>query len=503
MPVAVVRLANYVQARMPDVDCHVIEASVVFGQPVSIDGERKVFADLFDYLDRLVGSNPLFGLSTFANRDVVHALPIAQEIKRRYNAPILLGGYAASTCAQLVAQEYADLFDGICVGAGEETITAALQRLDGPNISNRDEIPNLVFMDQDTLHENPRTPAPALASFPPLDLSVLHAAHVYEQLPYFGTAGCPFKCDFCYEPWMYPGYDKNHVDKIVRDLNHAMSVMETPLVSFVDPLFGGDKKQTIPLLDAMRGSDIRFTFYTRVDVLDRETFAALGDNCNLMFVGLEAVTEGALVYMNKTHNVEQYMAKMDETMKLAFEFGVTPQIGLIPNYPLNRRADVDQIFGYLDHLRTLPDEMDEQGPGFFTTPFGYHIWPGLPHYRDLNMLESMGMTHAPAFDAEHHGIPVDLRLRRDVMNASKSYTHDDFISDKFKLYGRAHKTPLAHQNLGNYNLGFMNARMKQIVRLDGKPLRWVDESQQVLDVSAMYVERLMGRPSQIAAPAFT
>ena len=140
---------------------------------------------------------------------------------------------------------------------------------------------------------------------------------------------------------------------------------------------------------------------------------------------------------------------------------------------------------------------------FFTTPFGYHIWPGLPHYRDLNMLESMGMTHAPAFDADHHGIPVDLRLRRDVMNASKSYTHDDFISDKFKLYGRAHKTPLAHQNLGNYNLGFMNARMKQIVRLDGKPLRWVDESQQVLDVSAMYVERLMGRPSQIAAPAFT
>ena len=126
--------------------------------------------------------------------------------------------------------------------------------------------------------------------------------------------------------WMYPGYDKNHVDKIVRDLNHAMSVMETPLVSFVDPLFGGDKKQTIPLLDAMRGSDIRFTFYTRVDVLDRETFAALGDNCNLMFVGLEAVTEGALVYMNKTHNVEQYMAKMDETMKLAFEFEVTPQM---------------------------------------------------------------------------------------------------------------------------------------------------------------------------------
>ena len=178
MPVAVVRLANYVQARMPDVECHVIEASVVFGQPVSVEGELKVYADLFEYLDGLVGPNPLFGLSTFANRDVVHALPIAKEIKRRYDAPVLLGGYAASTCAQLVAREYDDLFDGICVGAGEETIAAALMRLDGPNISNRHEIPNLVFMDQDTLHENPRKAAPALSSFPPLDLSVLHAAHV-------------------------------------------------------------------------------------------------------------------------------------------------------------------------------------------------------------------------------------------------------------------------------------------------------------------------------------
>ena len=89
------------------------------------------------------------------------------------------------------------------------------------------------------------------------------------------------------------------------------------------------------------------------------------------------------------------------------------------------------------------------------------------------------------------------------MNASKSYTHEDFMSDKFKLYGKAHKTPLAHQNLGNYNLGFMNARMGQIVRLDGKPLRWVDDAQQVLDVGAMYVERLMGRPTKMTAPELT
>ena len=114
-----------------------------------------------------------------------------------------------------------------------------------------------------------------------------------------------------------PGYDKGHLDHIIRDLDTALNVLETPLISFVDPLFGGDKKQTLPLLDALRGNDIRFTFYTQVDVLDEEVFAALGDNCNLMFVGLEAVSESSLIYMNKTHNAEQYIAKMGETMRLA------------------------------------------------------------------------------------------------------------------------------------------------------------------------------------------
>ena len=145
--------------------------------------------------------------------------------------------------------------------------------MDGPHLRNRHEIPNLVYFEDGEVKQNPRLAAPKLADLPPLDLSVLHRAESYEQLPYFSTAGCPFTCDFCYEPWMYPGYDKNSLEKVLSDLDSALSTLNTPLVSFVDPLFGGDKKQTIPLLDALRGSDIKFTFYTRVDVLDEATFA--------------------------------------------------------------------------------------------------------------------------------------------------------------------------------------------------------------------------------------
>ena len=315
MPVAVVRLANHVQRVLPDVDCHVIEAPVVFGQPINEEGEAKVHEMIYDYLDRLIDGDVLIGFSTFANRDVVHALPLAQGVKARYRCPVILGGYAASTCAELVAKEYPEFFDGICVSAGEAALVAALERMDGPHLRNRHEIPNLVYFEDGEVKQNPRLAAPKLADLPPLDLSVLHRAESYEQLPYFSTAGCPFTCDFCYEPWMYPGYDKNSLEKVLSDLDSALSTLNTPLVSFVDPLFGGDKKQTIPLLDALRGGDIKFTFYTRVDVLDEATFA-MSENCNLMFVGLEAVNS-SLVYMNKTHNSELYIKKMGETMRLS------------------------------------------------------------------------------------------------------------------------------------------------------------------------------------------
>ena len=52
-----------------------------------------------------------------------------------------------------------------------------------------------------------------------------------------------------------------------------------------------------------------------------------------MFVGLEAVSDSSLVYMNKTHNSELHIKKMGETMRLSFKYGA-PQICIIPNYPL-------------------------------------------------------------------------------------------------------------------------------------------------------------------------
>ena len=176
--------------------CH--RGSVVFGQPVNEAGEAGVHQMIYEYVDRLVDNDVMIGFSTFANRDVMHSLPLAQEMKKRYNCPILLE-VTASTCAELVAESYPDLFDAICVSAGEYALLAALDRMDGPSLTRREEIPNIVYWENNQICKNERQPAPNYRHSSPRPF-VLHDAHCYEQLPYFSTAGCPFTCDFCYEP---------------------------------------------------------------------------------------------------------------------------------------------------------------------------------------------------------------------------------------------------------------------------------------------------------------
>ena len=492
LPVAVVRLCNWVQRARPETECHVIEGTVAYGQPVTEAGERKVFAQLFAQLDGLVDDRTLVGFTTFANRDVVHALPLAREVKRRYGVPVVLGGYAASTCARHVAATWPDLFDGVVESAGEEAVIALLDGMDGPKLGDLSKVPNLVYFDGTEVRANPKRPAPRLEACPPLDLSPLYHPESYELLPYFASAGCAFECDFCFESKIYPGYDKNQVDNVVRDIDLALfdGPMRARHVSFVDPLFGADRKRAIPLMDAMRERGLRYTFYTRADVLDDSLFPRMAGHCGLMFLGFEGASVESLEYMNKTGRPDRYLANMFHTVERCFAHGITPQIGVMPDYPMNTRRDVDAILPVLDQLEVLHDRTDANGPGFLMTVFNYHIWYGSPHHEQLADLESKGLEWRPGFADTHHGEPVSLELRRDVIRPSPEYSPEDVQVDRGRLYGAARMTPLANDHLKNYVVGYSNSREGRHVRVDGKPMRWTDDDRDVIDLRGMFEERL-------------
>lgn len=499
MPVAVARMCNWLQRERPDVECHIIDGHMSYGQPINEAGERKVQKKLLNGLDELVDDRTLVGFSTFANREIVHALPLARAIKERYGSPIVLGGYAASTCPDLAATSYGELFDGVVAGAGEQAAVALMDTLDGQRLVDRSRVPNLLYLEEGRLKVNPRLPPPRLAENAPLDLSMIVDVESYEMLPYFATTGCPHRCDFCFEPKLYPKYDKAEVTQILNDIDSAFEQWITPrYASFVDPLFGFDEKHTLELLRGIRERGIRFSMYTRADALTRPMFELMEGSCALAFLGLEAFTEEALSYMGKTKNIPKYKEKMRETARLAFEHGVTPQVGVIPNYPLNRQRDVDKIFSFFDELTELHESIcPEEGPGFLLSVFCYTIWYGLPHFHELEQLEGRGMTWGPGFPDEYHGEPVNPDLRRDVRDASPEYSHAQFVEDRPKLYGRALRTPAAMRHEYDcYSLGFVNSQAGTCVRGDGKPLVWSDDDKDVLDMKSMYDERITNYKNQ-------
>ncbi len=131
MPTHVFRL---LAALPPNVQTRVVDMKMAYGIPLDTAGEDKVIAAFTADLDRWIEpQRTVIGFSCTSTADIIFALPLARLIKERYGCYVVMGGYAPSTCYDLLMRHYATWLDGIAplcdmVGwhrAGRRRISAA------------------------------------------------------------------------------------------------------------------------------------------------------------------------------------------------------------------------------------------------------------------------------------------------------------------------------------------------------------------------------------------
>ncbi len=489
LPVALCSMAGYLAKRMPDLDTHVIDLQTSFGFPLTEAAEDKLLSRAMTELMPLLTDDTLVGISCHANRDIVHALALARAVKEEANVPVVLGGYAPSTCYPLVLEHYAHLFDAVAVGAGERATEGLLQRMKGSTIVRKHEIPGIAFVQEGRLVVTDRAEAVPLDAFPKLSLAPLHDHEAYEFVPYYTTSGCPFACDFCFERSVHPEYRKRDPQRVLKDLEQTFARYIRPRhVAFVDPLFGFDAQRSTALCRGLRARDITCSFYTRTDLLKREMYEALAGVCEWIFLGVEAASAAALTAMQKTRDPQAYLQSVREQVGLCFDHGITPQLGFMPNYPLTTQQDAEAILRLLDELAELYAKRG-QGAGLAVTVFAYHIWYGSQHYRDLEDLLARGMTVTPGFPDVYHGIPVPRELRQDVCDASPDLSWNAFQTLRQQIYSKAVRTGLATAHVARHNFMFVNAGQNRLWVLDGGEVRFVDADQDCIDIKSMMRER--------------
>jgi len=435
MPTHVYRLV----AALPPGAATVLDMPMRYGIPLDEAGAAKVQAALQADLDAaLVPGQTIVGFSCTASADIVFALPLARWIKERYGCPILLGGYAPSTCYELLLRHYGPWIDGVVVGAGELAAPAALAALSEGRLDHQ-RIPGLAWLRDGALVLNDRLRPPRACDLPPLDISTLARRESYPYIAYNASVGCPYTCAFCPERRVHPRYDARPADLALRDLAGLVQSSGLRYVGFHDPIFGV-QPDTRALLEGINALGLEYILQTRVDAFDRRWYPLLAQGCRFIFWGLEGVSVTSLMRMHKAPDAARYLGAVEDQMRACFEAGILPVISLLPNYPLNTLDDAEATLRFAEHLREVYERVGGRG-GLAFTPFQFRMEYGSPSQAELPQLRAQGLTARPYFPPEYHGVPLPEELMLVVEDASADLPLAEFRRTARRIQALSVLTP--------------------------------------------------------------
>jgi len=196
-------------------------------------------------------SPDILGISSFTY-EIKGAGKLAEAIKQRLPAcNIIVGGSHVSAIPIETMREF-PFFDIGVIGEAEETLLKIARTL-----LNKDKIQNVLGVvfrnDKNKIIFNPpkkeanfsfNVPRPAWDLLPPAREYFIQASR-----------GCPFNCNFCFNPAGYK-IRKRAVKDIIYEINFIINKFSPERISFGDEVFGADSDFTHQLLDTMIAQDI-------------------------------------------------------------------------------------------------------------------------------------------------------------------------------------------------------------------------------------------------------
>jgi anaerobic magnesium-protoporphyrin IX monomethyl ester cyclase len=328
-------------ARFLEDDGHEIQVLDVYASDL-------IRTEVEDYLEQR--SFESVCITGFASANYLYVSWLAEEIKKRYSVPVIVGGVLADHHFDLLLSK--GTIDICVIGEGEltaldlfrnignlSTVKGIAYRHDGRIILNepRDHIENLdsLPMPNFDLWEMERYTNTLLyvhdqsTMYESFDAAIqVSPEELCPNMTVLAGRGCPYKCRFCSRSYNY--LRLKSIGRIIDEIKYLKDRYQIRAVHFADELLLVNKKRVLEFCQEIKKLNIFWDGQGRVNLVDKEIMLAMRDaSCLSLGLGIESGSNQMLRAMNKGITREQNLRALRE----AREVGLHLKIQLMGGYP--------------------------------------------------------------------------------------------------------------------------------------------------------------------------
>lgn len=427
-----VALACYVQRNLPDAVIKVLDLSHTAPEELR-DAVARVL--------RTFKIPPLVGITT-TTATYQSALEVASLCKDACpECKIVLGGHHTRAQDKLILENHRGQVDYVIQGEGEIPLVSILQEY--PDLSR---VPGLTYRAWDgRIIRN--TPAALLEQseldqvsmdFPGIEIH--SPSGKFGHVTYVSARGCPLKCAFC--AVSNERIRAKSIPQVIADLRHLTRDLGYTNIAIEDNFFAQSPVRTVALCEAItklqREEKLDFSWdcQTRVESMRRlDVLAAMAKaNCEAVYLGVEALEETSLAYLNKTTQPEHYLSTLERQ--------VVPQVmnssvNCYINLQLGVPGETEQAWQKtLTRIQKLGKIAQSYGKTITIFPQLHVVYPGTKHFNDGVLQRRFPENIFESFtEWEHHEIPTRRFLGEEFAHGTGGIP-EAIIDPECLRYGR-------------------------------------------------------------------
>ncbi len=367
----IVSLAEYLEDKLPLVDIEIADLS------------NSTFEDVKAKSTEYYNSKNLFVGITTITASYQSALYTAQQFKRSNNeCKVIFGGHHASADANIILKYNSDKVDYIIKGEGEIALHEFLKNY--PSLS---DCPNLVYIENDKIKENPSTRLLNTFELDNISLSYKETelygqSGKFDTITYVSARGCPLRCSFC--AVANQKMRSKSIQKVREDIEKLLNLGYNR-IAIEDNFFAHSIKRTISLckeLEEVKEIYPKFEWdcQTRVESLkNKEVITAMEKaGCYAVYVGVEALNKYDLSYLGKSKNGKRYLEVLHyKVLPNIFSTKVDCYINLQLGLP--KKEFFKQT---ITNLKRIGNFAHNKNKSITIFPMLHVVYPGTKHYSE-------------------------------------------------------------------------------------------------------------------------